>query len=372
MPRILYLQYTNPAGYPPLLHSATLLAEQGWEVLLTGISAQGTASFELPRNQRITYRQIAGQSGGRLGALHYGYFHLGVSSAALRFRPHWCYASDAHSASAALMLRQLTGARVLYHEHDAPGPDTRAVVLAARERLARSADIIVAPSADRLALLPAGDNPRYVVWNCPRLGEVSAGAVPRATETFRLVYHGSLSRERLTPAFIDALQQLPGHVELNIYGFATAGHHEYAGELQLRAERAGVSARVHYHGAVPARADLLRALDGHQLGIATISAHSDDQNQRTLLGASNKAFEYLARGVAILVTDLAEWRATFVEPGYAVACNPHDAASIAAAIRPLVEQPADAQRMGMSGRTRVLQDWNYERQFAPVMAALRA
>ena len=34
--RILYVQYTNPAAYPPLEHSSTILANAGWQVLFLG------------------------------------------------------------------------------------------------------------------------------------------------------------------------------------------------------------------------------------------------------------------------------------------------------------------------------------------------
>jgi MFS family permease len=33
MARVLYIQYTNPAGYPPLQHSSRILASAGWQVL---------------------------------------------------------------------------------------------------------------------------------------------------------------------------------------------------------------------------------------------------------------------------------------------------------------------------------------------------
>lgn len=37
--RILYIQYTNPAGYPPLEHSSRILAQADWEVLFLGTGA---------------------------------------------------------------------------------------------------------------------------------------------------------------------------------------------------------------------------------------------------------------------------------------------------------------------------------------------
>jgi hypothetical protein len=161
-------------------------------------------------------------------------------------------------------------------------------------------------------------------------------------------------------------------VELNIYGYETEGHLGYAAELMQRAHAAGIGARVRYHGPVPERARLLEQLRGHQLGIATVVADATDRNLHTLAGASNKAFEYLALGIPLLISREPQWQRLYQASGCAVDCDPTDAHSIAAAIRPLCEQPDLAVRMGELGHARILADWNYETQFAPVLDALTA
>ena len=368
MRRILYLQYTNPAAYPPLQHSATMLAEEGWDVLFVGIDAVGAAGFTLPQHERIRYRQVAKRPGG--GA-RFAFFQAAALAAAWRFRPDWCYASDMHSAPSALTLRRLLGTRILYHEHDAPAGAARAALRSARGRIARKADIVVAPSAQRLALVPPGGNARFVVWNCPRRREV---AQQQSTDSaaFKLVYQGSLSRDRLTPQFIDALALLPEHVELHVYGYETAGHPQYVSELRERAHQAGVAQRVNFHGAVQQRSRLLQLLRGHQLGIATIAPGSTDPNLQSMVGASNKVFEYLASAMPVLVTEAPSWREALIGPGYGVGCNPADPDSIANAVRALLAQPQRTAEMGRAGRARILADWNYEQQFAPVMAMLQS
>jgi hypothetical protein len=55
--RILLIQATEPAGYPPLIHASMLMAEAGYEV--TFLSAPiADNRFELPRHPRITLRAI--------------------------------------------------------------------------------------------------------------------------------------------------------------------------------------------------------------------------------------------------------------------------------------------------------------------------
>ena len=39
--RVLYVQYTNPGAYPPLVRGAQLLAESGAEVLMLGTRVRG-------------------------------------------------------------------------------------------------------------------------------------------------------------------------------------------------------------------------------------------------------------------------------------------------------------------------------------------
>ena len=50
--RILYIQYTNPAGYPPLEHSSRLLAARGWVVVFLGIG--------MPATDGIPFRPMKG------------------------------------------------------------------------------------------------------------------------------------------------------------------------------------------------------------------------------------------------------------------------------------------------------------------------
>jgi spore maturation protein CgeB len=83
-------------------------------------------------------------------------------------------------------------------------------------------------------------------------------------------------------------------------------------------------------------------------------------------GASNKPFDYLASGLALLVSDEPGWCEMFVEPGYGVACRPHDSQSVASSLRWLLNHPADVRAMGERGRQRIAATWNYETQFAPV------
>ena len=89
-----------------------------------------------------------------------------------------------------------------------------------------------------------------------------------------------------------------------------------------------------------------------------------------MVGASNKVFDYLASGLALLVSDLPEWKETYVEPGYGLACNPDDPQSIASALERFLKHPTEMREMGERGRQKILKEWNYEQQFMPVLGRL--
>jgi glycosyltransferase involved in cell wall biosynthesis len=96
----------------------------------------------------------------------------------------------------------------------------------------------------------------------------------------------------------------------------------------------------------------------------------DDVNMRFMAGASNKAFEYLACGMPILVSDRPDWRAMFVGRGLARICDVGDARSIAAVLGEYLADPDARRAAGERGRQLILAEWNYDVQFAPVLAAL--
>ena len=84
----------------------------------------------------------------------------------------------------------------------------------------------------------------------------------------------------------------------------------------------------------------------------------------------NKHFDYFACGLPLLVSDLPDWRALYVESNLALPVDPEDPASIAGALRWLLERPGELRTMGERGRQRILAEWNYEKQFLPVFQCL--
>jgi glycosyltransferase involved in cell wall biosynthesis len=379
VPRVVYIQYTNPAGYPPLEHSSRILADGGWQVLFLGTRALGAAALRFPPHPNIRVRCLDFCPAGWRQKLHYLFFCLWVLGWVAIWRPRWVYASDSLACPLALVLCYVPWLRVLYHEHDSPAGIAGAnpflhLVLAARRQMGRRAALCIFPNEGRARAYreeAAGPAPYVVVWNCPSTQEVRASKAPERPDRLLLYYHGNISSHYVPITLLHALATLPGTVGLRVVGYETVGAIGYIRELHAAAERLGIGARVEILEALP-RYALLDRCAQCEVGLALFPGGANDVNGRYMTGASNKAFDYLACGLALLVSDLPDWRAAYVEPGYGLACDPDDAESIARAIRRFLDDPELARSMGEKGRQRILSDWNYEGHFLPVYSRLQA
>jgi glycosyltransferase involved in cell wall biosynthesis len=374
--RILYVQYTNPGAYPPLQHSSQMLAARNWEVLFLGITIPGEDDMHVEPHPRIAVRQLATGGSGWSRRLHYLTYTLWITAWALRWRPEWIYASDPIACPAVLLISLLPGLNLLYHEHDSPqrgGARMSARVMRwARRRVARRARIRILPNEVRVANFARsiGDSSRMpieCVWNCPRRDEVGPVRKPHSGSPLRVLYHGSIVPSRLPLRLLEALRDVPVH--LQVIGYETQGHLGYVQTLRDHAARLGIGDRVRILSGM-SRRDLLIASRQSDVGLAFVPGRTDDSNLRWMTGASNKPFDYLAGGLAVLVSDLPDWREMYVDPGYALACNADDPRSVTDAFRWLLAHPQEMRAMGERGRQRIAADWNYETQFARVLERL--
>jgi glycosyltransferase involved in cell wall biosynthesis len=369
--RVLYVQYTNPGAYPPLVRGARLLAASGANVTMLGTRVRGLDALDAAPAPGVQIRLTPAAADGWRLKTHYARYAAWVAREGATVRPDWIYASDLLAAPIALAVAALTGARVVYHEHDAPSLAheswTIRRCLEARQRLLRQANIVITPNAERSARLSelAGGRPVSTVWNCPlRPDGLPAGSSDSGD--LRVIYRGSINAERLPPTVIEAVARAGADVRLDIVGYETVGSRGHVATLLELARRLGVQERVRMLGTVP-DAELTAICAESHIGLALMPLASLDENMRTMTGASNKVFEYLSVGVAPLVSDLPDWRATFVDPGYALACDPTDGDSIASAFVWAAEHRDAARGIASRGFDRLRADWNYESQFEPIV-----
>ncbi len=385
-PTVVFVQFTNPGAYPPIEHAAELFSKAGWSVRLLGVSVKGVDALRMaePLHQRTLL--FGRPRSGLLGKLHYLAF-LGFAVAmALRWRADCLYVSDALVSPVGLLLA-IIRPRVLivYHEHDSPerpasGRLFSSLVYWARNRLARRADLVVAPNRHRgVALLAengiASDR-LFVAFNCPSLAEIRSAPVPRlpigASAPLWILYHGSIVPDRLPPAVVEALALLPREFCLRVIGYEPAGARGYVDALKAHSQVLGLGDRIEFVGTVPSRSDLLGFADVSHVGLALMPMAPGDINMEHMTGASNKAFDYLARGLPLIVSDRPDWVSMFVNQGVAQACDPRSPKSIAAAVNHFLRSPDQHYQSAQTGIGLIRDQWNYEHQFAPVLTHLEA
>jgi len=367
--KILYIQYTNPAGYPPLEHSSRILANEGWDVVFLGTGAKGANSLTFPEHPKITVFQIPFCEAGWRQKLHYFRYCLWVLIWVVRWQPQWIYASDILVCPIAYFLTLIPNTQVIYHEHDSPSPIANNVFmgwcLKARSLLANEAKFCILPNQariDRSISETKTSKPIYCVWNCPSKENIIQKINLTDQNKLFLWYHGSIVPSQMPVSVIHSLAKLPKNVHLVVAGYETIGHNGYVKYLKTTSIQLGVENQFKYIGALPQRISLLQECAKCNIGLCLFSKPT----REPMTGASNKPFDYLACGLPLIVSNLPDWENMYVETGYGLACNPEDVDSIVNVVQWFLENPEKMRAMGDRGRQKILDDWNYENQFEPV------
>lgn len=364
--KILYIQYANPGAFPVAMRAGRLWRAAGHDVRYLGVDFGGTDPLAIPAD-------LAGSCDwvpfGRSAPLR---FAARAAAIVQRWKPDCLYIADAMTALVCAPLRMLHRGGIVYHEHDSPSlPNSFRTRLQwrARNALARRADAVVLPNADRATLLaraaglPDARAP-IIAWNTPCRDEVGAERTANSDGPVRIVYAGSINAQRVPLAVVEALATAPD-VELTLIGYETVSSRGHCDAMKAFADERGCGGRLIIRGAMPYQA-LIAALGDYDATFAALPENADDVNLRYMAGASNKSFDAMGQGLALIVGPGEDWRRMFVEPGYGLACDPADSASIAGAFQELARDHAAVRAMGERARLRIASDWAYDEQLRPI------
>lgn len=372
--RVLFVQATNPGAYPPLIHASILMAEAGWEVTFLSAPIDGN-ELALNPHPRIKIQAVKTRPSHVMSKSSYALYAAAAARLALRFRPGVIYASDPLGAGPGLLAARIARAALVYHEHDSPSLGVLHPVLArSRAAAARASRLIVFPNEERARLaqsaLRFSDDKLHIVWNVPRRAELTRPAAT-AESPLILYYHGSITPERLPETVAFVVRRMAGRVRLRIAGYEAPSARGYVRHLVGSHTGPATDAPVEYIGQL-SRADLLTESARAHVGLSLIPFNSGDLNMRHMAGASNKPFDYMAAGLALLVSDLPDWTRMFVGPGFGLACDPGEADSISAALGWFIDHPEARRAMAASARNKIEAEWNYETQFRTVLESLES
>lgn len=376
---VVFVQYTDPARYPPLQHAAELLLREGITPEFLAVEMGG---IRFPEHLATSVRYLMPVRQGWRNLLSFAWFHLCVLWRLLVLRrrgPIIVYGSDLLSTPT-LVVADLLGFPCIFHEHDAPAclnqPGRWERVLLGLRRRAFARMLTVVPSRERLAAT-GGPKPGVgqviEVWNCPRLEEVAESKPMREPSRSLLLYfHGSINDVLLPLSLLDVLSQAPESVSLEFAGYETIGSQGYVSMFTKRADALGLARRVRHLG-VLGRRELLAACRRADIGICLYGgADIVDPNLRHIAKASNKPFDYLSQGLALCYDDTPQWRKLFDPHQLGWPIDVKQPQTVARLLSELIAKPELVQARGEHGRQMLLLAWNYEQQFAPVLAWIKA
>ncbi len=275
MKKVVYLQFTNPGIYPPLIHSSGFFLNAGWKVLFMGIFSHGeSCTLAMPERKGCEVQLLRWVDPGIRQKIHYLRYMLWSLLICLRQRPDAVYCSDPLAVLPGIILKKM-GFYVIYHEHDSPLSGERnglpALVNWGRRQLLRDASLVVFPNKKRLELVinSAQSNvSTKVSWNCPTLDELPV--LPfKSSVPMVIYYHGTFSPDRIPILLFNALAKLKGSVILKIIGYETVGSIGYRRILLDRAVSLGIAKYVEIESEPKSlRSEIFEAAKGCHVGLS--------------------------------------------------------------------------------------------------------
>lgn len=369
--KILFVQFTDPAYYPPLQHVARIFNEKGWTQMFLAYRLDPSSKIQFDLDFEAKFFWVNNRNSRSLIYGLYVWFSLKALYLIITRKVDWVYGSDHWSLPVLYFSKKFLNKNIVYHEHDSPGEHRSFFlnwILRFRSKVSNCAEIKIVPNLKRIERTLQPES-WLQVRNYPALQEAGEFVV-KQKENLVIYYHGSINSERLPLCILDALELLPFLFTFKFAGYETVGSRGYIQKLIEGAKSRGLESKVKYLGVLFSREQLLKiCLDSH-VGLSFMPKASKDVNMLHMCGASNKPYDYLAAGCAVLVSDLPEWKEMFVQPGYGLSCDSGSAESIAEAFRQFYSDMGKTVEMGQRGREQILKEWHYEREFQHVIEAI--
>ncbi len=214
------------------------------------------------------------------------------------------------------------------------------------DRAAQKLDAIVAATKDIADRFP--ESKTICVRNLPVLKLIKAAETTEKTRKVKLIYAGGLARLRGIKESIQALHGLEDRVELSLIGKWESD------EYRIECESLNEFKAVRYLGYL-SMAEVYREISSADLGLAMLYPLKN-----YLRSLPVKAFEYMAHGVPMVMSDFPFWKEQFT--GAAFFARAKDPLSIAHAIKNALDNTAELEQMSNYAQTRVREELNWEKE----------
>lgn len=366
--------YANPDGYPPIINSTKVLASTGHQVRILCRATDALPNVTYPPSAAIERIKVNTRN-TLLAYLTFMRTTLRLShGSASVFIGH-----DMHGFLIARLLSTRYRRPLIYHCHDFVENEA-SIALGGRlvksfeNRFAHTADCVIVPDAERAQVIAEAlrlSRPPMIVANAPLARAEPSTQLHKSLTERGLSFSQIVFRQgRIGPghAIEATLRSLPAWQDAT-WGLVIMGlaDDDYASHLRNLARQHGVGER--FLILPPVAYDAVASYTtGANIGHALYEPIH--VNNRYIATASNKIMEYMAAGLPLLVSDQPGLRALVERFNCGLVADETDPASIAAAVNTLLGDPQRARQMGANGASAFAEEFRYDKQFAPVLAAL--
>lgn len=197
----------------------------------------------------------------------------------------------------------------------------------------------------------------YPRWVPLRAGRLFHAAFRLPAETHVMLYQGGYYQDgsRALVEVIQSVACLPEKVVLVMMGFGVRGTEEEW--LQQAATSAGVAPRVYFHTPVPQDQLLVYTMSA-EIGVIPFR----DTGPAMHLSSSNKLYEYLLAGVAVVGSGLPEIRAVLASHDAGAIYDPDDPKSLARVVTELLSDSAALAAMRERAREAAERKYTWEQE----------
>lgn len=350
----------SPADTRIAVKECGALAEAGFEVVLVSPNVS-----QAPLPERTT--RLVRPSRGRIARITLT--ALRVYLAGLREKADVYHLHDPELLWIVPLLR-LTGAEVFYDVHeDNPRsaldrnwipkllrPIASRVTAGVELAASRLVTGVVAATPQIGSRFPASRT--VVVQNFSVIGELKIEKpTPYASRERLFLYVGAIQVTRGSRTMIEALNRLPASEGARLVMAGPTPPDELAA-----IEHVPGWGRVEHHF-WQTRPEVARHLDRARAGMAVLHPTGNYIESYPV-----KVFEYMAAGLPIIASDFKLWREMFGDVGCALFVDPLDPGAIANAMQWILDNPAEAERMGERGRAVVHERFNWSAEARKLVA----
>ncbi|MEY3222667.1 MAG: hypothetical protein RLZZ203_1523 [Cyanobacteriota bacterium] len=380
--KIAMLVYANPDYYPPTINAVHLLSEH-FDIVLIGRN-QETPNWQYPSNVTVhrlgDYTSVREREQISSGAKIREYANFMFQAHQLLKDVSLIYAYDTFAYVAAYFSSLFITKKIplIYHSHEISDRLSSLSSLSgwlqrAERKLIHHAAMIVFPDKDRATFFQKVTKikqqplivPNFPLKSIFHLETDWYSVIPKRWESVTLFYRGTISDGSAMKEIITGATLIENNFCIKFVGFLNDDNHK---EIDNLVNDLKISQLFCYLGKIPYIDLQLHTLSA-TVGFGMYKNKYFDRV--ACVTACNKIYEYAACALPVIVSDFPNYREFLGNESWVRFANPDDPQSIADAIKDILSDFENYQKMCLAARQAFEDKFNYETVFSPLLTRIK-